>query len=456
MATSLAARFEKTVGAAHVKTAADSLAGYRVDGIAPTILVQPESPEQAAEIVRIAVEEQRGVIPCGARTAMQIGMPPSRYDVALEMTRLTGIAHYDPGDLTVSVNAGMSLAELARILAGQNQFLPLAVPFFERATIGGAIAAGLDSPLRHFYGTARDFLIGAEFVDGSGALTKSGGRVVKNVTGYDFHKLLNGSLGSLAVITRLNFRTFPLQQSRRGFVASFENQAAALEFVKALGDSALTPTVIDLVSPEFAELFLEERSPIASLRIDPEAWTVYSGFEGSNGLCDRYARDLARLARVAAAKNAVTILDSQAAAMLEILREAPALMSRAAGQAIVFRFAALPSQLADLLRALRSFANSSWAPSVVLVRSASIVYLGMLPRDGDESTLKQVSYFWNSVGSLRGKIELHGSILFCPAEWKPKLNVWQYAPSNNDLQRRTKKAFDPGDTFARGRLVGGI
>ena len=76
--------------------------------------------------------------------------------------------------------------------------------------MGGAIASGLDSPLRHFYGTARDFLIGAEFVDGTGALAKSGGRVVKNVTGYDFHKLLNGSLGSLAVITRMNFRTFPL------------------------------------------------------------------------------------------------------------------------------------------------------------------------------------------------------------------------------------------------------
>ena len=99
-------------------------------------------------------------------------MPPSRYDVALDMTRVRGIEHYDPGDLTISVNAGTPLKELATILAEKNQFLPLAVPFFENATVGGTIASGLDSPLRHFYGTARDFVLGAEFVDGTGALAK--------------------------------------------------------------------------------------------------------------------------------------------------------------------------------------------------------------------------------------------------------------------------------------------
>jgi glycolate oxidase FAD binding subunit len=419
------------------------------------MVVWPENAEQTAAMVRIAIEERIGVIPCGARTAIEIGMPPSRYDVALDMTRLAGIAYYDPGDLTVSVNAGMPIAELTRILAEQNQFLPLAVPYFESATVGGVIAAGLDSPLRHFYGTARDCLTGAEFVDGTGAMTKSGGRVVKNVTGYDFHKLLIGSLGSLAVITCLNFRTFPLQHSRRGFVASFQDETGAFGFVKALADSPLTPALLDLVSPEFAKLFLEERSPIASLRIDAEAWTVCVGFEGTSEVCDRYARDLARLARTSAAQNAVTILDSQFAALMEILREAPALMHLAAKQALVFRFATLPSQAPDLLRALRSFANSSWAPSAVLVRSASILYLALLLRECDESALRQVSYFWNSVGSLRGRIELHASILFCPTEWKSELSVWKYAPSNQDLQRRTKKAFDPNDTFACGRLVRG-
>src|SRR5207253_6268896 len=111
-----------------------------------------------------------------------------------------------------------------------NHFLPLLVPWYSLSTVGGAIASGIDSPLRQSYGTARDFLIGAEFIDGTGKLCKSGGRVVKNVTGYDLHKLLIGSLGTLAVITRLNFRTFPAAPSSRDFVVSFPAPETALAF----------------------------------------------------------------------------------------------------------------------------------------------------------------------------------------------------------------------------------
>ncbi len=454
--SSVALRFENIVGNEFVRTEPEVLELYGVDRVLPAVAVQPENAEQAAEIVKIAVDGKLSLIPSGARTSLGIGMPPSSYDVALDITRLGGIAHYDPGDLTISVNAGTPLAELAKTLAEKNQFLPLATPFFERATVGGAIAAGLDSPLRHFYGTARDFMIGAEFVDGTGARAKSGGRVVKNVTGYDFHKLLGGSLGSLAVITRVNFRTFPLQPSRRGFLASFADETGALGFGQQIAESPLTPTVMEVLSPEFAELFLEERSPVASLRLDVEAWTVCVGFEGSAEVCERYRRDLSRLARTASARDAIVVHNSQFLSLLEILREAPAAMSRLEAQSVVLRFVTLPGKLLDLVRALRSFANSSWMSSAILIRSASIVYLVLLPRDGDESAIKQAAYFWKSVGSLRGQMEFNASILFCPAEWKPELDVWAYAGGPIDLGLRVKKAFDPGGTFARGRFVGGV
>jgi glycolate oxidase FAD binding subunit len=451
---SIAARLERAAGAAYVRT--DARAEYEVDGSVPAVVVQPENAEQAAEVVRIALQEKLVVVACGARSSLGIGTPPARYDIALDMTRLTGVAHYDAGDLTISVNAGTKLAELAVILEKENQFLPLAIPFFERATVSGAIAAGLDSPLRHFYGTARDFLIGAEFVDGSGAQAKSGGRVVKNVTGYDFHKLMNGGLGTLGAITRLNFRTFPLQPSRRGFLASFADESGALGFLKTIAASPLTPALLEVLSPEFAKLFLQEKSPVASLRLNTDAWTVCVGFEGTSEVCERYARELARLARGASAQNATTVNDSQFLAMLEILRETPGAMRNAAKHAVVLRFAALPSQIADLLRAIRSFANSSWMPAPVLVRSGSILYVALLPRDGDESALQPIAYFWRSIGSLRGKLEFNASILFCPSEWKRELDVWAHANQNQDLQQRVKKAFDPSGVFARGRFVGGL
>jgi glycolate oxidase FAD binding subunit len=444
------------VGNEFVRTEPEVLEVYGVDRVLPWVAAQPENAQQTADIVRIAIAEKLSVIASGARTSLGIGMPPSRYDVALDMTRVRGVAHYDPGDLTISVNAGTPLAELAKILAEKNQFLPLATPFFASATVGGAIAAGLDSPLRHFYGTARDFMIGAEFVDGTGAQAKSGGRVVKNVTGYDFHKLLGGSLGSLAVITRVNFRTFPVQPSHRGFLASFPDETGALGFAEQITESPLTPTVLEVLSPEFAELFLQEKSPVASLRLDVEAWTVCVGFEGSSEVCERYRRDLSRLARAASARDAIAVHDSQFLALLEILRETPAAMSRTAAQPVVLRFVTLPGRLADLVRALRSFANSSWMSSAILVRSGSIVYVALVPRDGDETAIKQVAYFWKSVGSLSGQLEFNASLIFCPAEWKPELDVWAYAGTSVELGQRVKKAFDPNSTFARGRFAGGM
>ncbi len=456
MASAIASRFESSVGAGHVQTGSDAVQKYQIDGIAPAIAVQPADAAQAAEIVSLAIEGKMSLVPCGARTTFGVGMPPSRFDVALDLSRITGVAHYDPSDLTISVNAGMPLLELTTVLAENKQFLPLAVPYFATATVAGAIATGLDSPLRHHYGTARDFLIGAEFVDGTGALAKSGGRVVKNVTGYDFHKLLCGSLGSLAVITKLNFRTYPNPPSRRGFLASFADDSAALGFVQQIAASPLNPALIEVLSPEFAKLFLEEQSPVASLRLDTQAWTVCVGFEGGAEVCERYARDLSGLARSASAQNAVTVHDAQFMALLDILRDAPAAMRTAAPQAILFRFATLPSQLMALLRAVRSFASSSWMPNVVLIRSGTIIYLALLPKENDESAIKQVAYFWKSIGSLHGKMEFNASIVLCPWEWKRELNVWAHATADLDLQRRVKKAFDPTGTFACGRFVGGI
>ncbi len=208
--TNVAARLESLIGAAHVNGNAEFCEKYSIDGVVPGAVAAPSSAAEVAEIVRFARAEKLALVACGHRTKLSTGMPPHRYDFAVDMSGLHEVAYYDPADLTLSVDAGIGLAQLAEVLARQNQFVPLAVPFFEECTVGGTIASGIASALRPGYGSARDFLLGAEFVNGTGALTKSGGRVVKNVTGYDLHKLLIGSLGTLAVITRLNFRTFPL------------------------------------------------------------------------------------------------------------------------------------------------------------------------------------------------------------------------------------------------------
>ena len=223
ISASVTTRLNEIVGAANVASDFAQLAAYEIDRKLPAAAVRPATSEEAAEIVKFAAAENLSLVATGARTKLGIGYTPTRYDLALDMTRLNKVIAYDPGDLTLSVEAGVPLAKIAQLLAEHHQFLPLAVPFSARTTIGGTIASGVDSPLRQFYGTARDFLLGMEFVTGEGVAAKSGGRVVKNVTGYDIHKLMIGALGTLGVITRVNFKTFPMPLGSRGFVARFSD-----------------------------------------------------------------------------------------------------------------------------------------------------------------------------------------------------------------------------------------
>jgi len=220
VAISLASRLGELVSTARVIADPASLAGYEVDGCRPSAALQPSAVSEIAETLRFASAERLAVIPTGGRTHLHIGMPPHPYDLALDLSQMNRVLAFEPRDLTLGVEPGMTYAELDRTLGEKGQFLPLAPPLAERATIGGIVGAAADTPFRYGHGTAKDFLLGIEFVTGEGIVSKSGGRVVKNVTGYDLHKLFIGSLGTLGVITRLNFRTFPLPPGQKMFVAA--------------------------------------------------------------------------------------------------------------------------------------------------------------------------------------------------------------------------------------------
>jgi glycolate oxidase FAD binding subunit len=189
VAVSLASRLGEVVGAGHVISDGASLAAHEVDGRRPSAVLQPASVAEIAEIVRFAAAERLALAPAGGRTHLHIGMPPHRYDLALDLAGMNRVLAFEPHDLTLGVEPGITCAELDRALRARGQFLPLAPPLAERATLGGIVAAGVDTPFRYAHGTARDFLLGMEFVTGEGIVSKSGGRVVKNVTGYDIHKL---------------------------------------------------------------------------------------------------------------------------------------------------------------------------------------------------------------------------------------------------------------------------
>jgi glycolate oxidase FAD binding subunit len=453
----IAARLENVVGAAHVSGAADVCATYAADGVNPSAVVKPESSAEVAEIVRFAKSENLALIPCGNRTKLGIGMPPTRYDFALDITGLNQIPYYDPRDLTLSVDAGMGLAQLAGVLSEQKQFLPLAVPFFEESTVGGTIASGIDSALRHSYGSARDFLLGAEFVNGAGTLTKSGGRVVKNVTGYDLHKLLIRSLGTLAVITRLNFRTFPSPRGHGHFVAAFSTVDQIVRFQVTIAKSPLTPSSVQILGPEIAQRLAESKenrdSPLPSWFTDG-FWHVCVGFEGTEAVLRRYSLDLVQHAQQSGAASFHLLDESSSASLHGALREVLNSLASSSPSVTIFRLNILPVFPADILR-LRGLADSLSLPSSIFAGASGPLYFAVKPpalNDGVTGSLVQLaSGVFEYASSHNGQ----ASALFCPPELKCLLNIWGPARKDADLMRRVKTAFDPQNIFAPGRFVAG-
>ena len=492
---SLAAALERILGPSHVLSDAAACASYAVDEIAPSAVAKPASAEAAAEIVRFAALEKLALIPCGNRTKLSIGMPPTRYAMALDMTALNRIAHYDPGDLTLSVDAGISSVKLNAALSGHNQFLPLLLPWYSRSTIAGTIASGLHSPLQQFYGTARDFLIGAEFIDGTGKLCKSGGRVVKNVTGYDLHKLLIGSLGSLAVITRLNFRTFPAPiDGSNGFVASFPNAEGALTLRHAIAESSLTPLTHDIVSPELAQIFAtrtpstpepavfggDDRTaaqsslPPVGNWFNPHGWHLCAAFAGTPEVLDRYARELTLLAERSRATSTTLLDDATRPAFWGRLRESLSLLLEISPATAIYKISALPSHHAALFSDLRQIADRAQLPHALVARAGGTIYFALLPASISDETTPRISNFADELfRSISPAVDPahtyrgHAALLFAPPKWKRSrripdggegqtLDLWGPPPRDLALMRRLKNAFDPQNILAPGRFAGGI
>jgi FAD/FMN-containing dehydrogenase len=467
-----------------------TLTPYAIDNLLPQAAALPATAQQAAEVIRFAAKENLAVIPTGARTKLRQGPTPTRYDIALDLSALNKIAHYDPADLTVSVDACMPIEKLNAALQEKNQFLPLLVPYYSQSTIAGAIASGLDSPLRQAYGTARDFLLGAEFIDGTGAQVKSGGRVVKNVTGYDLHKLLIGSLGTLGIITRLNFRTFPIPQSTRGFVASFLTHEAALAARRKIIDSPLTPLTLDIINPATAKIFASrspstpepaifskqahsaenkdtshQSLPLPGEWFHPNEYQLCVAFSGSTEVIARYTRDLTQSAQQSNATSLSILDDTNRPSVWGRLREALPLFRESSPDATIFKFSLLPAHQAQAIAIFQSVSQAANLNLALIARASGTVYIAALPASASASASgaqaeKSAGHFSQSVVQMSHEIltlartfNARASLLFAPSNLKPQLQstLASCPRSDQSLMRKLKSAFDPQNILSPGR-----
>ena len=455
---SVTSRLAEIVGAANVASDFAQLATYEIDRKLPAAAVRPATSEEVAEIVKFAAAEKLALVATGARTKLGIGYAPSRYDLALDMTRLNKLIAYDPGDLTLSVEAGVPLAKLAQLLAEHHQFLPLPVPFVNRTTIGGVIASGVDSPLRQFYGTARDFLLGMEFVTGEGVAAKSGGRVVKNVTGYDIHKLMIGALGTLGVITRVNFKTFPMPLAARGFVARFATFENALDMRQRIAQSPLTPLTMEILSPRVAELFGSdaatryERAAMPTNVISNNEWALTTGYAGNDRVVERFAAELQRMAEQSGATGVTILAENLPPAWARKREFIPIALASSPATTIV-KISVLPMRMKDALAAAQKSAESNNLRWAAMARGVGIIYFAILPSDHTEEWRTRVTNAASAIQEACAKLAGHATVPWAPAEWKSTLQIWGPQRPDAPQMQKLKSVFDPQNILSPGRFA---
>src|ERR687885_765143 len=215
----------------------------------PSCMVYPHTVEELKSVMSCAHSNGWSVLPCGSGSKLGWGGIGKNIDLVVSTERLNRVIEHAVGDLTVTVEAGVKFADLQEILIKTSQFLPLEPAYPQDATIGGIVATADSGSLRHRYGGVRDMLLGISFVRSDGQIAKAGGRVVKNVAGYDFIKLFLRSYGTLGILTEVTFRVYPVQEAS-GTVVLIGEKEAIVSATKTLLASALTPTAVDLLSTQ--------------------------------------------------------------------------------------------------------------------------------------------------------------------------------------------------------------
>jgi glycolate oxidase FAD binding subunit len=426
----------------------------RIDDLGPLPVVRPASVAEVGDTVRRAAAEGQAIYPLGGRTLLDLGLPPDRPGWALDLSQLTAVIDYPARDMTITVQAGIPIARLQALLATENQRLPIDVPRPEQATLGGSLATNVSGPRRHACGTLRDYVIGISTVNDEGQEVKAGGRVVKNVAGYDLCKLHIGALGTLGVITQVTLKLRPLPESRVLLTLGCTPDTLD-DTLDRLHRTRTRPVCVDVLNHGAAGRLTRE----SGVGLPDAPWIVVVGFEDSTDAIDWQVQQLIKEISPVGALG----LEARAGAAADPLWTVLAGWSSLADARLTFKANLLPSAVAPFCRqaAARAAVAACGRPrdgdsgSSLLLHAhagAGIVrghLTGDLTLDEARAMLKEFSA---SAERAQGNLVLPR----CPVEWKRSLPIWGAPRGDLWLMRRVKEQLDPRRLFNPGRFVDGI
>lgn len=433
--------------------------GPLVHGVAPAAVAAPETAAAAAEALRVASAERWAVeLDHGGSPLRLAGRPPERVDLLLTSTRLRALDDYAPADLTASVGAGATLGALAERFGAHGQWLPLDPPGAPDTTIGATVDAAAAGPLRLGFGTPRDHVLGLEIVTGDGRVLQFGGRVVKNVAGYDVVKLVIGSRGTLGLVTRVNVRLRPRPPADRTLAVAVASPDAAVELLKRIRARRVEPAALELHSPA-------AESPGAARR-----WVVLARLLGSAAAVDERARAVEQAAAELGARSEAT---ADARQIWAPLAHAEALAT------VAVRFADLPFEIHSTLALVHAAlpaieaAGGRWTVQAHLgngiVRLLGAPDTTQPPAGGDSaaagsgpapsrlpsSLVRDWRPLADAIRSARTALApRRGTVVVAAAPAPLLAEVDPYGPiAGHALMRRIKAQFDPAGILSAGRFA---
>ena len=441
MDVSVLDKLRTVVGPTNMLTGIE-LGPYVVEGRTPEAAVFPSSLDEVRAVVEIAADAAVPIVPWGGGTAAAVGTPASRAGVVLGTSRLAQLVEHEPGDLTATVEAGMTMAALQSMLRARGQWLSLDPPAADRATLGGVIAANASGPRRHLYGTARDLLIGVTAVTGEGVVVRGGGKVVKNVAGYDLPKLFVGSYGTLGVIVSVTVKLRPLPDVERLVAVTFDRLKDGGAAVRTVMGSDLIPNALDLVDAEVGRAL--------GLAVAPGGCALIAGFDGVSEQVDWQCAEIGRLTAPLGG-HGVHALAAQtwtrlAAAAREVFDPPAAVM----------RLSVLPAAAAEAMEHGANAARQRGLGSAWSCHAGAGVITAALAARGAQAEpgpIASVLGEWRALARASGG---HATLDWAPLAVKSVVSVWDDAGAAGRIMQRLKGALDPRNIMNPGRFVAGI